>query len=62
MAEPGSWVDAPKGTRLSMNSLFFLFLILLSSLDAIIVGLKELPEGDFPLVHSHIFFAHIYKV
>lgn len=31
-------------------------------LDAIIVGLKELPENDVsPLVHRHIFFAHCYK-
>jgi saccharopine dehydrogenase (NAD+, L-lysine-forming) len=31
-------------------------------LDAVIVGLKELPDEDFPLVHSHIFFAHVFKV
>eukprot|EP01095_Lingulamoeba_sp_RSL-Kostka_P017425 TRINITY_DN902_c0_g1_i1.p1 TRINITY_DN902_c0_g1~~TRINITY_DN902_c0_g1_i1.p1 ORF type:complete len:375 (-),score=152.90 TRINITY_DN902_c0_g1_i1:143-1267(-) len=30
-------------------------------LDAIIFGLKELPEEDTPLVHTHIFFAHCYK-
>ncbi|OLY81128.1 Saccharopine dehydrogenase [NAD(+), L-lysine-forming] [Smittium mucronatum] len=31
-------------------------------LDAIIVGLKELPENDStPLVHRHIFFAHCFK-
>ena len=30
--------------------------------SAIIVGLKELPEGDdSPLHHRHIFFAHCYK-
>ncbi|NQY50424.1 MAG: saccharopine dehydrogenase [Colwellia sp.] len=29
--------------------------------DAIILGLKELPEDDFPLVHQHIYFAHVYK-
>lgn len=29
--------------------------------DAVIVGLKELPDADFPLVHSHIFFAHVFK-
>ncbi len=28
---------------------------------AIILGLKELPEADFPLVHRHIYFAHAYK-
>lgn len=30
-------------------------------LDAIIFGLKELPEGTFPLVHTHIYFAHCFK-
>ena len=29
--------------------------------DAIILGLKELPEDNFPLVHQHIYFAHAYK-
>lgn len=29
--------------------------------DAIICGLKELPENDDPLSHRHIMFAHIYK-
>lgn len=29
--------------------------------DAIIFGLKELPEGDSPLVHRHIMFGHAYK-
>jgi saccharopine dehydrogenase (NAD+, L-lysine forming) len=29
--------------------------------DAFILGLKELPEGNFPLVHKHIYFAHAYK-
>jgi saccharopine dehydrogenase (NAD+, L-lysine-forming) len=30
--------------------------------DHIIVGLKELPEkDDFPLVHTHVQFAHCYK-
>ena len=29
--------------------------------DHIIVGLKELPEEQFPLVHTHIQFAHCYK-
>ncbi|KAH8899375.1 Formate/glycerate dehydrogenase catalytic domain-like protein [Thozetella sp. PMI_491] len=29
--------------------------------EHIIVGLKELPEEDFPLVHTHIQFAHCYK-
>ena len=28
---------------------------------AIILGLKELPEDDFPLTHQHIYFAHAYK-
>ncbi|WP_372762746.1 saccharopine dehydrogenase [Pseudoalteromonas sp.] len=29
--------------------------------DATILGLKELPEDDFPLIHQHIYFAHAYK-
>lgn len=29
--------------------------------DAFILGLKELPEDDFPLEHVHISFAHCYK-
>lgn len=29
--------------------------------DRIILGLKELPEETFPLVHEHIQFAHCYK-
>ena len=29
--------------------------------EAIILGLKELPEDDFPLIHQHIYFAHAYK-
>jgi len=29
--------------------------------DAIIIGLKELPENDKPLSHGHIYFAHCYK-
>ena len=29
--------------------------------DAIIFGLKELPEDDSPLVHRHIMFGHAYK-
>jgi saccharopine dehydrogenase (NAD+, L-lysine-forming) len=29
--------------------------------DRIIIGLKELPEESFPLVHEHIQFAHCYK-
>lgn len=29
--------------------------------DHIIIGLKELPEDTFPLVHEHIQFAHCYK-
>lgn len=29
--------------------------------DAIIFGLKELPAGDFPLVHRHIMFGHAFK-
>lgn len=28
---------------------------------AFILGLKELPEANFPLVHKHIYFAHAYK-
>ncbi|WP_377192343.1 saccharopine dehydrogenase [Ruegeria meonggei] len=30
-------------------------------LDAIIFGLKELPEDDTPLPHCHIMFGHAYK-
>ncbi len=26
-----------------------------------VLGLKELPEGDSPLSHRHIYFAHVYK-
>lgn len=29
--------------------------------DAFILGLKELADDDFPLVHRHIHFAHVYK-
>ncbi|GAC22295.1 saccharopine dehydrogenase [Paraglaciecola arctica] len=29
--------------------------------EAFILGLKELPEDDFPLIHRHIYFAHAYK-
>ncbi|KAL1993696.1 hypothetical protein VTN49DRAFT_2365 [Thermomyces lanuginosus] len=29
--------------------------------DAYILGLKELPDDDFPLEHVHISFAHCYK-
>ncbi|MXQ09512.1 saccharopine dehydrogenase [Alphaproteobacteria bacterium GH1-50] len=29
--------------------------------DAIIFGLKELPESDAPLVHRHIMFGHAFK-
>ncbi|EMC91366.1 hypothetical protein BAUCODRAFT_152629 [Baudoinia panamericana UAMH 10762] len=29
--------------------------------DSIVVGLKELPEEDFPLKHTHVQFAHCYK-
>ncbi|MBT54296.1 MAG: saccharopine dehydrogenase [Mameliella sp.] len=29
--------------------------------DAIILGLKELPEADTPLIHRHIMFGHAYK-
>ncbi len=29
--------------------------------EAVILGLKELPEDDFPLTHQHIYFAHAYK-
>ena len=29
--------------------------------DAIIFGLKELPEAETPLVHRHIMFGHAYK-
>lgn len=29
--------------------------------EALILGLKELPEGSGPLSHTHIFFGHAYK-
>ena len=29
--------------------------------DAYILALKELPDGNYPLSHKHIFFAHAYK-
>mmetsp|Transcript_52310 Transcript_52310/g.131383 ORF Transcript_52310/g.131383 Transcript_52310/m.131383 type:complete len:361 (-) Transcript_52310:78-1160(-) len=29
--------------------------------DAVVCGLKELPEGTDPLTHRHIFFAHCFK-
>jgi alanine dehydrogenase len=29
--------------------------------NAIILGLKELEDADFPLTHRHIHFAHVYK-
>ncbi len=29
--------------------------------EAIIIGLKELPEDSFELIHQHIYFAHAYK-
>ncbi|CAG8232626.1 unnamed protein product [Penicillium salamii] len=29
--------------------------------DAVILGLKELPEEDFPLEHVHVTFAHCFK-
>lgn len=29
--------------------------------DAFILGLKELPDEAYPLVHRHIYFAHVYK-
>ncbi len=29
--------------------------------DYLIFGLKELPIEDFPIEHSHIYFAHIFK-
>lgn len=29
--------------------------------DAVILGLKELPEGTGPLRHRHVYFAHAYK-
>ena len=29
--------------------------------SAFVLGLKELPNENFPLTHSHIFFAHAYK-
>ncbi|MCJ1448667.1 MAG: Saccharopine dehydrogenase [Stictis urceolatum] len=32
-----------------------------TSKETIILGLKELPEEDFPLHHSHVQFAHCYK-
>ena len=29
--------------------------------ECVILGIKELPPEDFPLIHRHIFFAHAYK-
>jgi len=29
--------------------------------DAIILGLKELPDDEEPIVHKHVYFAHIFK-
>ncbi len=29
--------------------------------DAVILGLKELPPGDAPLIHRHIMFCHSFK-
>lgn len=29
--------------------------------DAFILGVKELPDGDTPLIHRHIYFGHVYK-
>lgn len=29
--------------------------------DAVILGLKELPDDNTPLAHTHIYFAHCYK-
>lgn len=29
--------------------------------EAIILGLKELNDDEFPLIHRHIHFAHVYK-
>ena len=30
-------------------------------IEHIILGLKELPEDDFPLKHTHIYFGHVFK-
>jgi saccharopine dehydrogenase (NAD+, L-lysine-forming) len=30
--------------------------------DAIILGLKELFEANWPLWHSHVYFGHCFKV
>ena len=32
-----------------------------ASADTIVLGLKELAEETFPLIHRHIHFAHVYK-
>ncbi len=29
--------------------------------DAVVVGLKELPDGPAELIHRHVFFGHAYK-
>ncbi len=29
--------------------------------NAFILGLKELPDEDLPIIHHHIYFAHVYK-
>ena len=50
----GSYIDAgceivPQGSWESASD------------DAIVVGLKELPEQDTPLRHRHVHFAHVFK-
>ncbi|MBN4067058.1 saccharopine dehydrogenase [Simkania negevensis] len=32
-----------------------------SSKETYVMGIKELPDEDFPLHHKHIYFAHVYK-
>jgi len=32
-----------------------------ASKETIILGLKEIPQDTFPLIHDHIYFAHAYK-
>ena len=31
-------------------------------IEAVILGLKELPSREDPITQRHIFFAHAYKV
>ncbi|WP_448566326.1 saccharopine dehydrogenase [Thalassotalea ganghwensis] len=47
--EQAGCIIAPKGSWINAPQ------------SAYIIGLKELPEANEPLVHQHIYFAHAYK-